>query len=176
MRVALINDNNLTYDDVSEYRRKARAILIKDGMILVSRYGGVTLLPGGSIEGTELPVCAMIRELKEETGVDYLASDLNNIMTLRYFQPDYPTREGATCNRYVYTEFFLGEYKEPDLSNVSRSDKELKDNFHLELISIEDFRKSVQEDTGNPRKKFFDRENEEVISLIDTLEKHRNGR
>ena len=176
MRVMNINDNNLTYDDITEFKRKARAILIKDGKILVSRYGGVTLLPGGSIEGNEIPTLAMIRELKEETGVDYIPTELKNVMTLRYFQPDYPTREGTTCNRYVYTEFFLGEYKEPDLSNVSRSEKELKDNFHLELISMDDFRNSVLEDTGNPRKKFFDRENQEVINLIDTLERHRNGR
>ena len=56
MKTIVINDNNLKESDIQIFGNKVRAILLSENKILVSRYGGVILLPGGSIDKGESDV------------------------------------------------------------------------------------------------------------------------
>ena len=58
--------------------------------ILIANYGNVILLPGGSIDKDEEANDAIIRELKEEVGVEYRVYELTYLNTLDYYQKDYP--------------------------------------------------------------------------------------
>lgn len=55
-------------------RNRSVAFVVRDGQILMEklRYGGREFysIPGGGIEGNETPEQAVIRELKEECGLD----------------------------------------------------------------------------------------------------------
>ena len=75
MENIIINDSNLNNNEIQKNGNKVRAVLLSDNKILVSHYGGVILLPGGSIDKGETADDAIIRELKEETGIVY---DANN--------------------------------------------------------------------------------------------------
>ena len=68
MKTIIINETKLHDDDIQKFGNKVRAVLLSDNKILVSHYGGVVLLPGGSIDKGETADDAIIRELKEETG------------------------------------------------------------------------------------------------------------
>lgn len=62
-------------------RKAVRCYLIKDNNVVVTKYKqgnkeGYYDIPGGKIEGGELPEQTAIREMKEETGVD--VKDLNH--------------------------------------------------------------------------------------------------
>lgn len=175
MRDIRINDNNLTDQDIDKFEYKSRAILMQDDMVLVARYGGVLLLPGGKVDKDkkESPKLALIRELKEETGVDYSLDDLSQVLTIRWFQANYPDRSKQIINRYLRTDFFMGEFKGLDLNNVHRTEKEVRDGFTLELMTLEGFEKTFFEESINPRKKFFDKENEMVIDTIRSIRESR---
>ena len=46
---------------------------------------------------------AIIRELKEETGIVYDANNLKELLLLEYYQLNYPTRRDEVINRLIRT-------------------------------------------------------------------------
>ena len=169
MTTIVINDNNLSNNDIHKFCYKVRAILLLDNKILVSHYGGVILLPGGSIDKGETVEEAIIRELQEETGIIYDLNQLEQILTIKYYQSNYPTRDNEVINRLITTHYYVGQFSGIDLNNVRRTTRETKDNFNLELINIDDLLLSKASD--NPRKKYFDRENQEVVKVLKILQR-----
>lgn len=63
------NEHEVPIDEL-EWRPSAYAIVIKDGALLLSPQVNGYDLPGGGINRGELPEEAVIREVKEETGID----------------------------------------------------------------------------------------------------------
>ena len=53
MENIIINDSNLNNNEIQKNGNKVRAVLLSDNKILVSHYGRVILLPGGSIDKGE---------------------------------------------------------------------------------------------------------------------------
>lgn len=166
MKTIVINDNNLSNDDIHKFGNKVRAILLENDKILISHYGGVILLPGGSIDEGETQDEAIIRELKEEIGIDYDIKDLVQVLCLKYYQSNYYTRNNEIINRLITTQYYLGQYNGIKINKTRRTDKEIKDNFHLQLMKIDDLLKTIDETCYNPRKKFFDREVQEVVKVL----------
>ena len=166
METIVINDENLRDEEIQKFGCKVRAILLARNKILVSHYGGVILLPGGSIDEGETPTDALIRELKEETGILYEKDNLKEFLTLRYYQANYPTRSNEIINRLMETKFYYGNYMGIDLNNVNRTEKEIKDSFHLELMDLDVFNSLLNTESDNLRKKYFDRENKEVVRAL----------
>ena len=164
MNLIVINDDNLSDNDIHKIGNKVRAILLLDNKILVSHYGGVILLPGGSIDKGETIDDAIIRELQEETGIIYDLNQLKKILTIKYYQSNYPTRNNEVMNRLMITHYYLGQFKGIDLNNIKRTEQEIKDNFNLELINLNDL--LLSEVSNNPRKKYFDRENKEIFKVL----------
>ena len=166
MENIIINDSNLNDNEIQKIGNKVRAVLLSDNKILVSHYGGVFLLPGGSIDKGETADDAIIRELKEETGIVYDVNSLKELLLLEYYQPNYPTRRDEVINRLIRTRFYLAQYRGIDLKSINRTENEVKDNFHLDLIDLDEFASLINEASDNPRKKYFDRENQEVIKVL----------
>ena len=136
MEKVIINDKKLNEEEVQKFGSKVRAVLLSDNKILVSHYGGVVLLPGGSIDKGETESEAIIRELKEETGIVYDINSLEELLLLEYYQPNYPTRRDEVINRLIRTKFYLAQYKGINLESINRTENEVKDNFHLELMNV----------------------------------------
>ena len=169
MNKVIINDNHLSNYDIHTIKDKVRAILLSDNQVLISNYGGVVLLPGGSVDTGETSDEAIIRELKEETGILYDIKHLEKVLSLIHYQPNYPTRNNEIMNRLIKTKYYLGEFRGIDLKNIQRTDREIQDNFHLQLVKLDEFMRIVNQPSTNPRKKFFDRENEEVIKVLKKI-------
>ena len=169
MKTIIINETKLHDEDIQKIGNKVRAILLSDDKILVSHYGGVVLLPGGSIDKGETESEAIIRELKEETGVVYDINSLKELLLLEYYQPNYPTRRDEVINRLIRTEFYLAQYKGINLESINRTENEVKDSFNLELMKVDEFIESVNVLSDNPRKKYFDRENQEVVKVLKKI-------
>ena len=93
MAILIINKDDLRIDEVQAFQTKARAILVdKANRVLVANYGGVILLPGGSVDDEETIMQAVIRELQEEIGVEYIPEELKLLTNIKYFQKNYPKR------------------------------------------------------------------------------------
>ena len=166
MKIIKINDSKMSDTEIEKVKRKARAFLIQDDKVLVANYGGVWLLPGGSIEPDETKDEAIIRELKEETGIAYDLSELENVLTINFFEKDYPITSKMNINRLLVTDYYFGYYKGLDIFNTKRSNSEKKSNFSLKLVTYEELEALINEPNDNPRKEFFDRELKEVLSYL----------
>jgi len=163
----VINDAKLKMQEIDESNTKVRALLVNEyNQLLIANYGGVYLLPGGSIEKDESIIEAIVRELKEETGQDYVQAEFSYLSYVKYFQKNYPKRNGTFQNRLVKTHYFVANYKGFSELNQMLSEKERKANFTLELISLDEIEKIVSDNQcTNPRNVFFQRELLAVMQL-----------
>ena len=166
MNTIIINEDKLNNNDIEVVSNKVRAILVDDHKLLIANYGGVYLLPGGSIENGESKDNAIIRELKEEIGIDYSINELESILTLNYYQKHYPVRHGNFKNRLSITNFYLGNYRGIDLCKINRTAKEIRDGFSLRLVDYDNLDMLISENSSNPRKLFFDRELSELQKVL----------
>ena len=166
MSRVVVNDDGLLLSEAETFSSKVRAVLLEDDKMLMAYYGGVYLFPGGTIEKEEDPDLAIIRELKEETGIDYDINKLKKLYTLKYYQKNYPVHRDLLRNRLLLTEFYLVDYQGVDLSKIDRTEKEKRDGFHLQLVKFSEINDILNEKTDNPRKKYFDREIDETVKVL----------
>ncbi|MBP3765576.1 MAG: NUDIX domain-containing protein [Bacilli bacterium] len=170
METIVLNDNNLLDKDIDIFETKSRAIISVNNKILVCDYNDVCILPGGKIENGEDEVTGLRRELKEEIGIDYTNKELKPLFKLIYYQSNYPTRDGKIKNRCIKTSYYITKYKGIDLNNINRSEEELKSNFELKLMSIDELYDRMNLKNNNPRNKFF---NKEMHTLLKKYENKR---
>lgn len=173
MKTIIINDENIN-EKFTKKKLKSRAVLVNSSNeILVANYGGVLLLPGGSIEGRETPDETIHRELKEEIGIDMKTEQLKPFVKVRYFQPNYPERNGNTINRLAVTYYYLGH-----INSISEerelTENEKKDGFTVGFYSINQILEMLNSKKGdNPRRLYFDRELQAVIDYYKEISKFR---
>lgn len=166
MDTLIINEDHLKEEDIHKEVNKVRAVLLSNGKMLMSRYYGILLFPGGKIDEGETPKDALIRELREETGIVYDINDFSHLLTIKYYQKNFPTIEGKILNRIMTTSYYVGDLKGIDLSNTKKTEREKEGNFQLELMNVDDVLSFTKEPSENPRKPFFDRELKEVVKVL----------
>ena len=169
----IMNKDNLRDEDVTDFSLKVRGILEKDGSFLVGRYNDVYLLPGGKVEENEDLVLGLIRELKEELGVDYLLDEMTEFMRVVHYDKDYIKRDGRKVNRKVETIYFVLPYKGIDLNNVKLSESELGGGFSLDFINLDDLKNIMMNKSLNPRREFFNSELSVVLNSYLGKDKHK---
>lgn len=156
-------------------KTKVRAIIkTDDNKFLIANYGGVLMFPGGKLEDGEYLALAILREVKEEIGVEYNVTEIEPLTAFKQFQPNYPTREGKIVDRTINTFYFTAPYKEINIDGIKLSEKEKTGKFKIELLTekeIYDFIKNNK--TNNPRKKYFIEELKNVMEIYKTNQKHK---
>lgn len=161
----VINDFDLADYEIDSRNTKVRALLVHNDQILVSNYGTAVLLPGGKIDYPETKEEALLRELKEETGIDYNFNELNELFLLEYYQKQYHTRRNTIENRLVRTYFYYGHFKGVNENEVHRTENEILGNFHLELMNFDALQRRITETCIDPRDIYFNREMDTAIKV-----------
>ncbi len=77
------------FETFSKTRAGSRAVIVRDGMILLSRetLSGWWLVPGGGMEEGETPEACCVRETEEETGV--IVTPLRQFLTIYEYYEEY---------------------------------------------------------------------------------------
>ena len=119
MKSIIYNNDNLHEEDISRIVRRAKAIIVNDNHeILLACVNNNYHLPGGHVEENETYQECLIRELKEELGVDVKFEEKDPIISIMYYSKDYQDREDI----------------KPNLENTSLTEDEKNGGFELKYI------------------------------------------
>ena len=133
MKELVYNHNNLKESDINRFSRRAKAIIKNSkNQILLACVNGNYHLPGGHLEGNESYEECLERELKEEVGVNLNLKLDNPILTIIYYNKNYP--EVGINSKSIAKYFEIKEEIVPNYYNIHLTDEEKKGNFKLEYF------------------------------------------
>lgn len=101
------NTHEVALSELS-WRPSAYGIVIKDGSILVLRQRSGYDLPGGGIDLGEMPEEAVIREVKEESGIEVANPKLQGIASTFFKFAHVPSNESIQSIMLYYACDFIG--------------------------------------------------------------------
>ena len=112
MRKIFYNEDNLTEKDINNFVGRAKILIINSNNECLLGYGHNTYqLPGGHLEKNETFDECVIREVKEETGIDLPLENRTPFLEIKYFTKNYPKENLNTCylNNYytIKTNVFM---------------------------------------------------------------------
>lgn len=166
------NHGNLIDEEVNETNFKNRLIIINDkGEILLENYAGVFLLPGGKQEKGESDISGLVREIREETGIDISNDEIKFLLRAKMYVRDYPKINNfGNVNRLSKTNYFyLRSNKKINEKEANFDVNEKKYNLNMGFVDINKAVEIIKSSPStNPRKKYFD---EELLSVLEEFKK-----
>lgn len=134
MKVKLFNYKKLKENEINDKVIRVKALIINSKKeILMARAFGTFQFPGGHIEPNESLSEALIREIKEETGI-ILKGEYDPKYAIKYYLKDFPVRGNNRSIEIYYFCIFTNERY--NLNNINLDDQERKGDFKLEYINL----------------------------------------
>ena len=123
------------YDESIEVicRPSARGIIVRDGKVAMvhSAMYDYYKFPGGGIEEGESPLEAMIREVKEESGLEVIPE------SIREFGNVHRRSRTAKGGLFIQDNFYFICASENGVGNTNLDDYENEEGFALEFVAPE---------------------------------------
>lgn len=173
MKEILINNDNLSIDDIDEVVTRTKALIINDNdEIMLGYSSGVYQFPGGHLEeGEELTTC-LIREVKEETGIELKNIELNPFEKITYYSKNYRNSGKNRANNIYY--YIIKTNEDYNLDNTSYDEGERQRGYTIKKIALGDVKdiliKSIPD---NPINKIVVEEMLEVLKEYDKIRKQK---
>lgn len=124
--------DSLDYDESIEVRRRpsARGIVIKDGKVAMihSKMYDYFKFPGGGIEEGESPLEAMIREVREESGLTVIPKSIKEFGNVHRRSR---TEKGGL---FIQDNFYFVCSCEENIGSTELDDYESEEGFTLEFV------------------------------------------
>lgn len=134
MKEIIYNDNNLKEEDINNYIDRAKMIVENDNNeLLFASTDNNYYLIGGHVEKNESFDECVVREIKEESGVDIPLEKRTPFFSIKYYCKDYP--EKGLNTRYITNYYSIKYNLIPDLDNMRLEQGEIAGGFKLEYIS-----------------------------------------
>ena len=117
MKEIIINEHNLEDKDIDSVVRRAKLVVenSKGELLLVKCHDNCYLI-GGHVDGDEIDNDTLIREIREEAGVDFDPAVSEPFYRIVYYTKDYP-QEGINT-KYIANYYDVIYDLEPDEDNL----------------------------------------------------------
>lgn len=136
MKQIFINDNNLTESDIEYSVIRVKGMLVNSSNeILIAHNNGTYQFPGGHKEDDESLEVTLIREIKEETGID-INLDNGPFMQIVTYDADYFGTGKKVCNKIYYFVINTDEY--PNYNETHYDELECQTEFNLFYVGVKE--------------------------------------
>ena len=142
----LINEDNLDKSDINKFIKRPRAIIINSKNEALIGYASLTThfeFPGGHLEGDETLDEALIREVKEETGIDLSNDRFYPFFHLQYLCKDFPEEGVNTSIEFFYYVVYTD--KKVNMANAHLDTNEVNERFAASFIPIQEIEPILEE-------------------------------
>lgn len=168
MKEIIYNYNELNKDEINRYVKRSKLIIENSkGKILLVKEFNTYQLPGGHVEDNESFNEALIREIKEETGIELSKFDRKPILKIRYLKRNFPDINVNTeYIGYYYSEKINESF---NLNNLNLTNEEALSDYKLEYID----KKKILKKLNNNLK--ITKTKEVVIDTIEAIKEYLNN-
>ena len=147
MKTKIFNYDNLTESEIDDHIIRVKAIMLNSNKeILFATSFGTIQFPGGHLEEKETLNEALIREVKEETGIT-LKGDYQPFYAIKYFLKDYPIKGHNRSIEIYYFQINTDEHY--NLKKLYLDDQERSGNFNLQYIALKKVNKYLKQNLKN---------------------------
>lgn len=149
MKRLFINDNDLQIEDLDyEVIRVKGVIINSNNEVLIAHNNNTYQFPGGHLENNEDMERALLREIKEETGIGIEKID-GPFMEIMTYAKNYFDSGKNVCNRIFYYRIICDD--KPNYNETSYDELESQTDFGLFYVNILDLKRfldnSLEEET-----------------------------
>ena len=138
MKEIIINDNNLTDDDIESEVIRLKALIINSkGKILLAHNNNTFQFPGGHLEEGEIMDECIAREVVEETGIHIIVKEEPFLCIKTYDNNYFDTGKKVLSSIYYY-RFFTDD--QPNLEETHYDELELSTDFDLFYLNFKDLK------------------------------------
>jgi 8-oxo-dGTP pyrophosphatase MutT (NUDIX family) len=133
MKVVNFNVDGIEEVDITKVVVRVKAFVINNNKIYIASSNGGCQLPGGHVEDGEDVTMALVRELREEMGIDIDNSDIKG----PFFEINHYTKIADNNNKKSQVLYFVvNTTKQPDITKTKYTEHEKLYNFAIHQIPL----------------------------------------
>ena len=128
MKEVIYNYDNLTDNDIDEVVVRTKGLIINSKNEITLGYSHKTYqFPGGHLEEGETLVECLLREIKEETGIELKDVEMNPFYKISHYTKNYHDTNKNRKNEIYY--FIVNSDAKFDMNNASLDEYEKEGNY-----------------------------------------------
>ncbi len=132
----LYNKDNLTKEDITETVVRVKMLLVNSkNEVLLGFCHNTYQFPGGHLESGETLIDCIIREVKEETGIELVLDKVKPFFVIKHYSKNYHGTGENRCSEIYYFEIETDE--QYNLLNADYTEDEKDGKFELKYIDLD---------------------------------------
>lgn len=135
MEKVFYNEDNLRKEDINNSIKRAKMLIINSNNEILLGYGHNTYqIIGGHVEDNESYDECIVREVKEETGIELSLEKREPFLQVVYYSRDYPN-EGLN-SEYIINYYSINSDLKPDIDKINLTENEKEGLFEFRYVSL----------------------------------------
>lgn len=148
MYTKIINPNHLEYEEMEKKVTRVKVLIFNDdNQILLCNVEGIYNFIGGHVENNETIEMALVREIKEETGISLNKDKYEPFLKIEKWNKNH-FNTGKKCISEIYY-YSINTKTKPDEAKMNLDDFEIRRNFFLQYMKTDEFYNYLKKEKQN---------------------------